>query len=75
MRKNPKSSDAYSRVGPDNFDQIIHEKEARSLAKEAERRALSEDDIRRIDEANADAMNELFKRYGGHRRYKPDRST
>ena len=47
----------------------MRQKVERAERKEAERRALSEEDIRRIDEANLDAMRSLFRRYGGHKRY------
>lgn len=69
MVRNPPSNDEYQSIGPNDFDQIMRAKAARSEGKEAERKALSEEDVRRIDEANLEAMKKLFGRYGGHRRY------
>ncbi|HHM7088320.1 hypothetical protein ACP0I7_27625 [Pseudomonas aeruginosa] len=73
MLRNPPSSDEYQSIGLNDFDLIIQDKAARAERKQAERQALSDDEIRRIDEANLEAMKKLFRRYGGHRRYAPSK--
>ncbi len=72
MHKNPVSVDEYLGVGSDDFEQIMQNKADRAAQKEAKRRALSEEEVHRIDEANLEAMQKLFKRYGGHRRHVAD---
>lgn len=69
MIRNPPSNDEYQSIGSSDFDQILKAKAARAERKEAERKALSNGDVRRIDEANLEVMKKLFERYGGHRRY------
>lgn len=72
MRRNPRSHDVYVSSDSFSYEEIMEIKAARQEAKISEERALSDEDIKRINEAGLESLKRIFARYGGHRRYKPN---
>ncbi|MHD0650917.1 hypothetical protein ACYPKM_35300 [Pseudomonas aeruginosa] len=70
MPKNPPSDDVYE-ASAAGFDEILQDKACQQAAKYAQERALSPAERQALDEANAKALQQLFQRYGGHRRHRP----